>query len=133
MLFVLLISLSATCFAFASGLATILASNLGGVPDNARVMGCTCANSPSKYSSTTLDGIPSRASRPPQISLEYSARNFYVHYPESHSDTLFPATSLALRFRPQVNPSSAQCVVLRAISCWFMLLILLFISPAVRK
>ena len=50
----------------------------------------------------------------------------YVHYPESHSDTLFPATrshsdtlfpatSLALRFRPQVNPSSACCVVARAI------------------
>ena len=38
--FVLLISLSATCFAFASGLANILASNLSGVPDNARVMGC---------------------------------------------------------------------------------------------
>ena len=42
MLFVLLISLSATCFAFASGLANILASNLSGVPENARgVMGCS--------------------------------------------------------------------------------------------
>ena len=31
-----------TCFAFASGLANILASNLSGVPDNARgVMGCS--------------------------------------------------------------------------------------------
>ena len=66
-LFMLLISLSATCFAFASGLANILVSPttclvLGGVPDNARVMGCTCANSPSNYSSTTLDGVPSRVS-----------------------------------------------------------------------
>ena len=101
--FVLLISLSATCFAFASGLANILASNLSGVPDNARVMGCTCASSPSNYSSTTLDGVPSRVSRlPPLLTVEYSARNFYVHYPESPSDTLFPAISLALRFRPQV-------------------------------
>ena len=42
MLFVLLLSLSATCFAFASGLANILASNLSGVPDNAPgVMGCS--------------------------------------------------------------------------------------------
>lgn len=42
MLFVLLISLSATCFAFASDLANILASNLSGVPENARgVMGCS--------------------------------------------------------------------------------------------
>ena len=40
---------------------------LGGVPDNARVMGCTCANSPSKYSSTTLDGVPSRVSRLPNL------------------------------------------------------------------
>ena len=61
--FVLLISLSATCFAFASGLANILASNLSEVSDNARVMGCTCANSPSNYSSTMLDGVPSRVSR----------------------------------------------------------------------
>ena len=34
--FVLLISLSATYFAFASSLANILASNLSGVPENAR-------------------------------------------------------------------------------------------------
>ena len=39
---------------------------LGGVPDNARVIGCTCVSSPSKYSSTTLDGVPSRVSRLPK-------------------------------------------------------------------
>ena len=40
--FVLLISLSATYFAFASGLTNILASNLSGVPENARgVLGCS--------------------------------------------------------------------------------------------
>ena len=42
MLFVLLISLSATCLVFASGLANILASKHSGIPDNARgVMGCS--------------------------------------------------------------------------------------------